>query len=403
MSTRSGRRGSVKKDASGRWAWVVDYGSGKGNKRRQKRERGFATKREAQAALTKHLADVADGTYIEPSAMTLAEYVDAEWLPIAAMRLRPSTLHSYSRNLRIHVLPKLGGVRLQELTGGQLTRLYLGLLADGLADNSKRRDGLTGLSVRTVCYIHTIVHSVLKSAVNDDLLASNAADKAEPPRQSSVADGTTPMRTWTATQLKTFLAGERHTREYPLWVLLATTGMRRGEALGLGWEHLDLDAGTVRIVRTLVDVVDARDDEPVWSSPKTEAGRRTIKLDPPTVGVLRTHKTAQAKERLLVGPGYRDLGLVFNQPDGRAYHPERVSRTFQARAKRAGLPQIRLHDLRHSWATLALAAGIPAKIVQDRLGHANVAITLNVYSHVSPQMQSDAADRVAALIFGGTS
>jgi integrase len=176
------------------------------------------------------------------------------------------------------------------------------------------------------------------------------------------------------------------------------TGMRRGEGLGLGWKHVDLEKGTATIRRTLVDIEDANDDVPVWSDPKTKSGNRTIQLDAGTVAVLRALRAEQAKERLLLGPAYRDYDLVLCWPDGRPYHPERVSRVFGQRTRKHGLPTIRLHDLRHTWATLALEAGIHPKVVQQQLGHANVSITIDIYSHVSPAMQSDAAERVAAMV-----
>jgi integrase len=140
---------------------------------------------------------------------------------------------------------------------------------------------------------------------------------------------------------------------------------------------------------------------PVWSEPKTKQGRRQIAIDPGTVAVLRALRKEQAAEPLAIGPGYVDHDLVFALPDGRPLHPERFSRTFTELIARQKLPAIRVHDLRHTWATLALEAGIHPKVVSERLGHATVSITLDIYSHVSPAMQSDPAERVAALIFEG--
>jgi integrase len=348
------------------------------------------------------LRDVETGEHVDPTRLTFREYVERDWLPTARMRLRPSTLHSYERNLRIHVLPTLGSTPLQRMSGSQLTTLYAQLLDDGLADRSKAREGNTGLSVRTVRYIHTIIGSILKSAVKSRLLSHSPADQAEPPRQSAVAAGESTAKTWTAEQLATFLERTRNSREHALWHLLATTGLRRGEALGLSWWNVDLDASRITIVRTLVDIVDTDDDKPVWSDPKTSAGRRSVALDPGTVAVLRAQRAVRDHDRHVIGSTGRDDvdDLVFTRPDGRPYHPERVTRMFRSAVAATSLPVIRLHDLRHTWATLALQAGIPAKVVQDRLGHSTVAITLNVYSHVTAQLQIDAADAVAALIAG---
>ena len=395
----TGRRGSIRQDTNGTWSYTVDI-SAPGEKRRQMRKRGFPTRRAAQTALTKVLRDLDTGAHVDPSRLTLADYIDSHWLPNARMRLRPSTLHSYQRNLRIHVLPALGATPLQRITGTQLTALYAHLLDDGLADRSKARNGSTGLSVRTVRYIHTIIGSILKSAVKARLLNHNPADQAEPPRLSAAADGTRAAKTWTAAELAAFLDATRGTREHALWHLLATTGLRRGEALGLGWANVDLDAARITIVRTLIDIHDTDDDRPIWSDPKTAAGRRSVALDPGTVTILRAQKALRAQDRLIIGTsGNADVDdLVFTRADGRPYHPERLTRMFKAAAHAAGSPSIRLHDLRHTWATLALQAGIPAKIVQDRLGHSTVAITLNVYSHVTAKLQVEAADAVAALI-----
>jgi integrase len=180
------------------------------------------------------------------------------------------------------------------------------------------------------------------------------------------------------------------------------TGLRRGEALGLGWRHLDLDKGTAVIRRTLVDIEDANGDAPVWSDPKTKSGNRKIELDAGTVAMLRALRAEQARERRMLGAGYTDHDLVLCWPDGRPYHPERVSRVFGDRSRKHGMPAIRLHDLRNTWATLALEAGVHPKVVQQQLGHANISITMDIYSHVSPAMQSDAAERVAALIGGAS-
>jgi integrase len=204
------------------------------------------------------------------------------------------------------------------------------------------------------------------------------------------------MSTWTADQLRAFLDHTAEDRLHAAFVVLATTGMRRGEALGLRWSDVDLTVGRASIVQTVIMVEHAVR----IGSPKTPRSRRTVALDPGTVAVMRRHRQQQLEERLLMGAGFTDRGLVFCRPDGGPLHPERFSRTFAKEAARAGLPPIRLHDLRQTWATLALAAGLHPKIVQERLGHSNVSITLDIYSHVTEGLHSDAADRVAGIIFG---
>jgi integrase len=389
------RSGQVKKDEkAGGYYFVVDTAA-PGEPRRQLKRR-YKTYREARAGLTAVLHEVNSGTHVTPSKTTLRAFVEAEWLPVLRTQVRASTYSSYERNLRLHVLPALGDRQLQALKSTELTALYAKLLLDGRADAHAKGKGL---SVRSVRYVHTILRACLQHAVDGDVLPRNPADKAKPPVQSAAGNRHETIHAWTGPELSAFLTRTTHQRHHVAWHLLAMTGMRRGEVLGLAWDLVDLDAGTVSVRRTLVDVLAG--GVPVWSDPKTDRGRRLISLDAGTVAKLRAHRKAQAEERLLIGAGYRDLGLVFAMPDGRPVHPERFSREFAQTVTRSGLPVIRLHDLRHTWATLALQSGIHPKVVQERLGHSNISITLDIYSHVNPAMQTDAAERVAALV-GGT-
>jgi integrase len=222
-------------------------------------------------------------------------------------------------------------------------------------------------------------------------LVRNPADAADPPKSAEA--GRPESITWTADQLRTFLEGTRASRHWTACLLLATSGMRRGEVLGLRWRDLDLDGGRASIRQTVIAVRHT----PMLGTPKTAKGRRTITLDKGTVAALREHRKNQAAERLLMGAGWRDSELVFCHVDGTMLHPERFTRGFSEAVRRLGLPPIRLHDLRHGWATLALQAGVHPKVVQERLGHANIGITLDTYSHVVAGLHEDAAEQVAAL------
>jgi integrase len=205
------------------------------------------------------------------------------------------------------------------------------------------------------------------------------------------------LQVWTPGQLRAFLLHVREDRHYAAWLLAATTGMRRGELLGLRWIDVDLDAGRVAIRRPRVVV-----DHAVYTSePKTARSRRSIALDSATVAALREHQARQAAERVVIGPGYQDSGLVFTRPDGSPIHPHLFSDWFKQHVRRAGLPKIRLHDVRHSYASAALAAGIAAKVVSERLGHATIATTMDTYSHVLPGLDERAATTVAQLILEG--
>lgn len=202
------------------------------------------------------------------------------------------------------------------------------------------------------------------------------------------------MKTWNAQQLKEFLASVKDERLSPLWHLLAMTGMRRGEALGLRWEDVDLEAGRLSVRRALIPMGAAV----IVSEPKTAKSRRSIALDPGTVEALKAQAQRQLDDQDEWGQAWNDSGLVFTREDGEAWHPEVVSRLFRQAMKRSLLPVVRLHDPRHTHATLALRAGIHLKVVSERLGHATIAITLDTYSHAIPAMQEEAAAKIADLV-----
>lgn len=183
-------------------------------------------------------------------------------------------------------------------------------------------------------------------------------------------------------------------RLYALWFLFLTTGMRRGEAVGLRWTDVDLGGGVLSVSRAVASV----DGGAVETEPKTAKGRRAIALGPSTVDALRQHRDRQLAERELVGGGWTESGSVFTYPDGRTLHPDHVMVVFRRLVAGLGVPQIRLHDLRHTAATLALVAGVHPKIVQERLGHSSIGITLDTYAHVVQGMQADAAAKVAGLL-----
>lgn len=213
------------------------------------------------------------------------------------------------------------------------------------------------------------------------------------------------MHTWTGPQLAAFIERTANDRYGPAWFFLATTGCRRGEALGLRWSDLDLDEGFASIRQQVIPLPKpggkGREGRIV---PGTKGGdARVIELDARTLASLKQWRKVQAEERLLLGAGYEDNGLVFARPDGRPQHPEAFSKTFDRRLRMgayADLPTIRLHDLRHTWATLALEAGVDVAVVAKRLGHSSPQVTWSTYQHVRKGMQTDAAEKVAASIFG---
>lgn len=379
-------RGFVTKKGR-RYYVVVEEKALADGKRRRRWHSGYDTKREAENALAEIVQSVNSGTYVRPTDRTVEQYLVREWLPAVKASIKPTTFASYQRNITNHVVPGIGHIRLQALTVADLNAWY-GWLAE-----SGRRSGDGGLSGKTIRYLHTIVRKALSDALSWNFIARNVAAAARPPR---VDPDSGVRRTWTSEQLRQFLTSVQDDRLDAAWTLLATTGMRRGEVLGLHWEDVDVDAGTVRIHRTLVSV----EYRLTFSTPKSARSRRLLQLDAKTVAALKRHRAAQLRERLAQGTPHSGSELVFTHENGGPLHPDRLTHLFNRHVKTLGMPRIRLHDLRHTYATLALEAGLNPRVVSDRLGHSNVAFTLAVYAHVLPSMDQEAADRVAALIFG---
>jgi integrase len=361
-----------------RYAVRLDLGRGPDGKRTFKYHSGYATRRAAQQARTELLGALEHAAYVPPDKTTVADYLRQQWLLAIQTQVRPGTWAEYRSKAETHLIPAVGQVALQQLTTAVLNALYKELLDRGTGP-------------RTVQYVHATIRKALNDAVRWGLLVRNPALHAAVPTPHRAE-----LRTWTADELRHFLESVHGDRLYAAWRLAALTGMRRGEVLGLRWADVDLDGGWLAVRQALVVV----DNDVRVSKPKTARGSRRIALDPGTVAALRAHHTAQAAEQLAAGPAWAGGGLVFTRQDGAPLHPEYVRRRFDRRIARAGLPRIRFHDLRHTHATLALQAGVHPKVVSERLGHATVAITLDVYSHAIPALHQDAAATVANLVTG---
>jgi integrase len=380
-------RGGTRKRGS-TWTWYINVVDPATDRRRQLTKGGFRTKRQAQAALNEAMAALRTDTFVEPSRLTLGAFLTDLWLPTVRAAIRPNTWATYRIYAEAHVLPALGNVPLQALTAGHLNRLYIDLARHG------RRDGRGGLKPKSVRHVHVLLHKALGDAVRWGLVIRNGADAADPPRIPRQARGV-----WSAEELRAFLASTRDDRLAAMWLLFVTTGMRRSELLGLPWRAVDLEATPGRIA--VVQVVVVVDRQPVVvAEAKTVSSRRQLALDPFTAAALKAHRVRQLVERLAWEAAWIDTGLVFTREDGQVLHPEHVTKRFARLVRDAGLPPITLHGVRHSYATAALAAGEPLKVVSERLGHASTSITANLYQHVLPSMDERTANAVANLILG---
>jgi integrase len=391
-------RGSIfkRKDSE---TWTIKYDLPRDpatGKRRPKWQGGFRTETDAQRALTKVLSQLDEGTLAEPTKQTVGEFLINDWLPSLQTRgLRPNTMVSYRETVKKQIVPRLGGVLIQKLTPVHLNTFYADLLREG------RRDGEGGLSARSVRYSHTILRRALADAMKWGRLTRNVADAADPPEASAARrDAQQARNFWSPEELGAFFQHARSHRLGAAFYLAGNTGLRRGEVLGLRWRDLDLDnpdGPRLSVTQTVV----SPDRKIEFSTPKTGHGR-VVSLDPATVEVLRQHRVTQAKERLALGAGFIDHDLVFCHVDGQPIQPNNLSQTFDRLIATSKLRRVRLHDLRHTHASLALRANVHPKIVQTRLGHANIAITMDTYSHVAPGQDLDAARLVASLVAGAS-
>jgi len=385
--SRGRPRGLVTKRGS-RWTVILSDIDPATGERRRHYHAGYLTRREAEKARTALLSQMDDGTHVPPEhALTVAQFLTKKWLPEVREQVRPSTYESYRLHVENYLVPRIGGLKIQTLKPDHLNKAYRELRKHG-GRNSR------SLSDRTVELTHVTIRHALKDAQRWGYVNRNVADAANRPRVKRRKE----MNTWTAVQLRQFLAyvDENDPRRYPLWLLASSTGARRGELLGARWRDLDFANSRLSIRQTVLAVRNKIE----FSQPKTEKGRRNVALDNVTLKTLRTHRRAQAEEKLLAGPGYEDLDLIFATEQGGPLHPDQVSKSFKRLARRAGVPVIPLHSLRHSHATLALQAGIHPKVISERLGHANITLTLNTYSHAIPSMQEEAAEQIASLVFG---
>lgn len=363
----------------------IDPGTGKEKRRWYP---AGARKADAQRLVTELVKQKNDGDYRAPDRITLGTYLTERWLPIQQGRLRPSTYDSYRRNIELHVVPRIGAIPIRRLAPEDLDALYADLRTHG------RRDGEGGLSVKTVRYIHLMLRKALADAARKGTVPRNVATLADAPKLSAAPRR--PMKVWEAEQLRFFLDGCRSNRLHPAFHLAAHTGMRRGEILGLRWCDVDLGVRRLAIRQTVVSVA----YKITVSDVKTASARRSIDLDERTIATLRSWRKKQMEERLALGLGRDDAGLVFARPDGAPLHPDFVSQTFDRLVARLKLPAIRLHDLRHTHASLLLRANVPVKVVSERLGHTNPSFTISTYQHVMPGMQAEAATTFSDLLYG---
>lgn len=367
-----------------RWAFRVDAGVHPATgKRRQLSRQGFDTKRAAEAALAEAIGEVNRGMAISRSSITVGEYL-AEWIESARHSLRPTTVRGYQQSVE-RLTAHLGRVRLQALTPMQVQQCYAGLLESG-------GRGGRPLAPKTVRHAHVVLRKALGDAERLGVVSRNAAAAARPPTGEH-----TEMSTWSSEDLRDFLDAIVGHQYEIAFRLLAASGLRRGEVLGLRWRDVDFDLGQIAVANTITEL----GSQVVMGPPKTARSRRNVYLDSRTIAALRDHRKRQREQRIAAGAAWDgEHDWVVTDELGGFVQPGNVSYEFRNLVEQLDLPRIRLHDLRHTHATLALKAGVHPKVVSERLGHATVGITLDLYSHVVPSLAKDAAEQIMSATYG---
>lgn len=376
--------GHLRKRGS-KWYCVIDIGRDENGKRRLKWYSGYPTRKAAAAAMAMLENDVHRGCYVEPLRCTVGEWLE-RWLNnYAKQKVTGATFQGYESIITHHLKPALGHIRLDKLTTDHIQRYY------GTAVESGSVKAKRGLSSTTVRQHHHVLAKALRQAVSCGHIGRNPADAAEAPKVQYHEPSW-----YTGEEARDLLTAAQGTDLYIPIVLALTTGMRRGEIVGLKWSDVDLDRGNLRVQRSLQQTRDGVSEK----APKSRSSRRTIALPPMTVAALRHQKAAQAERRLAKGADYDDGGWVCAAEDGRWLIPDVLSHRFGAFLAEAGLRLVRFHDLRHTHASLLLAGGSHPKVVQERLGHSSATITMDIYSHVIQSLKDEAALQCEAALSG---
>ncbi len=372
MGTRRGNdEGNIRRRSDGRWEARMTLENGK--------RKSFygTTRQEVARLLTAAVRDRDNGMPIVGGRQTMEQYF-ASWLETSKHTVKPLTWTRYAEYVNLHTIPILGKVVLSKLTPQQVQSLYSAKLAEGL-------------SPTTVHHLHATLHRALDRALRLGLVQRNVIDMVDPPRMTHHE-----MSVLSPDQVRILLATAAGQRLEAVYVLAVTTGMRQGELLALHWRDVALDAGNLQVRATLHRT---KDGGLVFAPPKTARSRRRIALPAAAVEALRSHHARQLAERMRLGDAWDNQDLVFANEVGRPIESQNLmARAFLPLLKRAGLPRIRFHDLRHTAATLLLGQDVNPKIVSEMLEHASVSITLDLYSHILPDMQQTATAAMDALL-----
>lgn len=366
---------STRKEKNGTWTYVVDLGKDEHGKRVQKMKRGFKTKGDASKAERELLHDFQSGNYIKPTNLKVEEYMN-DWLKRKIYSIALQTAENYESYLRVHINPAIGHLKLNELTPLTIENFIMQLREKSLAESTIKR-------------IYSVLHTALGDAEKTELIRKNVASMiTNKPKENKEA-----TQVWSADEAKKFLKVAKESGRYYIAFLLAlSTGMRQGELLGLRWQDIDFSDNSLKIQQTL-----SHNGKHLKSGAKTSGSLRTIALDEGTINELLNHKKMIELEREI--KDYEENDLVVCTEVGAPKKSSNISKLFGSLNKKAKVPKIRFHDLRHTHATLLISLNENVKVVSERLGHSSVQITLDTYTHLNSSMQKSAALKIGQLNF----
>jgi integrase len=378
-------KGYIRRRSAGSWQVFVELGVDPVSGRRLRQSQNVrGNRRDAERIQAQLINAVDTGTYIDPRQGTVAEYL-ARWLrDYASQSVAPRTFEGYRRIVRTRIVPSLGSIRLGQLRPAHIVAAERSWLEGGSLHGGQ------ALAPRTVVQAHRILREALQQAVRWQMLTVNPAEAVSPPR---VPRGE--MHAFNAAEAARFLQAASGNQEFgPLFTTAIYSGLRLGELRGLRWRDVDFEGSALSIQQTLSQVEAGL----VFAPTKTHRSRRRVSIPASMVEVLRRHRAEQTGQRLKAGPAWQETDLVFADALGSPASEKRLRAAFEAAIKAADVPRIRIHDLRHTMATLMLSQGEHPKVVSERLGHATVGITLDTYSHVLPGLQAAAAERLATTL-----
>ncbi|MDR5000426.1 site-specific integrase [Brevibacillus parabrevis] len=367
-----------KDEKNGTYWFVVSAGKDEDGKRRQIKRRGFRTEKEAQKEMRKLLQQVDDNAYIKNTKLKYCDFLENEWLTSKALKVRDSTISNYRHIVKYHVSKYFHNHEIGKITTQMVEKFY------GYLANEKR------LSERTIQDVHKLLKNSFKMAVKRRYISHNPVEDAEAPKVPRKE-----MQVWNLEETVRFLKVAESSDLYIAFVLAITTGMRQSEALAVRWKDISLKEKSLHVRQTL-----SHDGKHLRQETKTKSSYRTITLTDKAVEELTKHRKRIYEEKLRAGSAYQDNDLVICTKLGTPIIPRNLLRVFYSLMKKANVPRIPYHGLRHTMASLMLANGTNPKIVKEILGHSGVKVTLDIYPHVLPTVHKETAKQYGDMLFG---